>query len=121
MVDGSQAGSSVKGFTRAIYTGLTTEALSDVIEQILVDHPHLSGVWQVASPPISKYDLILELDRRLSLDLDVAADTDFECDRSLDGTRFEHATGIEVPSWDSMLDRFAADEATYLAHGGPIT
>ncbi|MDQ3911555.1 MAG: SDR family oxidoreductase, partial [Actinomycetota bacterium] len=39
----------IRGFTKAIYTGLTTAEMSRVIERVLVEHPHLSGVWQVAS------------------------------------------------------------------------
>jgi len=115
-----QAGSAVKGFTKAIYTGLTTYALTQVIEEILLDHPDLSGVWQIASDPISKFDLIVELDRRLDLGLEITADSDFECDRSLDGSRFAAATGIVVPSWDAMLDQFAADQPTYTAVGGAL-
>ena len=41
----------IRGFRRAIYTGLTTRVLGRLIERILLDHPDLHGVWQVASAP----------------------------------------------------------------------
>ena len=37
-------GTSVRGFDRAIYSGLTTLALAEVIEQVFEHHPDLTGV-----------------------------------------------------------------------------
>ncbi len=107
-------GAAVRGFDRAIYSGLTTMALAEVIEQILADHPDLTGVWHVASKPITKYQLLLELDERLALDLEIERDESFVCDRSLDGSAFATETGIMVPSWDGMLTRFVRDQPSYV-------
>ena len=109
----SQRGGHVKGFDRAVYSGLTTMALAEVIDEVLRSHPDLSGVWQVASEPITKYRLLRLLDERLGLGLDIERDEAFVCDRSLDGSRFAARTGIVVPSWEEMLDRFRDDEPTY--------
>ncbi len=110
-------GTAVRGFDRAIYSGLTTRALAEVIEAIIVDHPNLSGVWHVASDPITKYDLLVDLNERLSLDLDIERDESFVCDRSLDGSAFSAETGIEVPSWDDMLTQFVDDQSSYSGLG----
>ena len=48
----------VKGYKRAIFSGFTTQAIARVILDYVLPHPELSGVWQVASQPISKYDLL---------------------------------------------------------------
>lgn len=106
-------GNRVRGFDRAIYSGLTTMALARVVEQVLEGHPDLTGVWQVASEPITKYALLGMLDERLGLELEIERDVDFVCDRSLDGSRFGEQTGIRVPSWAEMLDEFAADQRSY--------
>jgi dTDP-4-dehydrorhamnose reductase len=114
----SNRGGRVRGFEKAIYTGLTTMALSRLIERVLVEQPSLSGVWQVASAPVTKLDLIRRLDALLGLGLEIEPDTDFECDRSLDGTGFEAVTGLRVPSWDAMLADFAADQGAYAWRDG---
>lgn len=106
-------GSRVRGFERAIYTGLTTMALSRIIERVLVERPELTGVWQIASTPITKLELIRRLDSLLDLGMEIESDSSFECDRSLDGSAFEAATGFNVPSWDDMLAGFAADQPAY--------
>jgi dTDP-4-dehydrorhamnose reductase len=109
----SQRGKAVNGFKNAIYSGLTTMALSGVVRQIIENHPTLAGLHQVASSPINKFDLITKLNNRLNLGLTITADTNFMCDRSLDGTNFSSITGIHIPSWDDMLDEFAADQEFY--------
>jgi dTDP-4-dehydrorhamnose reductase len=109
----SQKGKTVTGFKSAIYSGLTTMALSRVVRQIIEDHPTLIGLHQVASTPISKFDLITQLNNRLNLGLTITADSNFMCDRSLDGSGFSSMTGIHIPSWDDMLDEFAADQDFY--------
>jgi dTDP-4-dehydrorhamnose reductase len=98
----------------AIYSGLTTKALSLVVTQIIEQHPELYGLHQVASSPINKFDLIDKLNKHLNLGLSINPYTEFWCDRSLDGTEFISLTGIAIPSWDQMLDEFAADQNFYI-------
>lgn len=101
---------SIRGFRGAIYTGLTTRELARTIEHVLIHQPGLHGVWQVASTPISKFDLLTRLAARLGrTDVDIRPDDEFQCDRSLDGRRFAARTGYEVPSWEQMLEELAAE------------
>jgi dTDP-4-dehydrorhamnose reductase len=94
----------VRGFTHAIYTGLTTAEMSRVIESVLMEHPDLSGVWQVASEPINKYDLLIRLAEVLGReDIRIVPDGSVKTDRSLSGLAFEKATGYHAPEWDDML------------------
>ena len=49
---------TIRGFTRAIYSGLTTIELSRVIERVICQECDLHGIWHVASHPISKHELL---------------------------------------------------------------
>ncbi len=99
----------VKGFRNAIYSGLISSELAHVIERILLKHMDLSGVWNLASEPISKFDLLLKLQQRLGRkDIEITPDDNFVCDRSLDGSRFEKETGYKSPAWGQMLDVLAS-------------
>ena len=111
----SNRGKTVQGFERAVYSGLTTMALSRIVSRILDQHPTLGGVWQVASEPITKFELIVRLNDLLDLKMDVVSDATFVCDRSLDGSRFVARTGLVTPNWDSMLADFALDQSAYPA------
>ncbi len=100
----------IRGFTKAIYTGLTTAEMSHVIERILVEHPHLSGVWQVASEPISKYDLLVRFSEVLGRnDVSIVPDDTVRIDRSLLPVAFEKATGYSTPGWNEMLKELGAE------------
>jgi len=112
----SQRGKTIRGFRHAIYSGLTTRALSDVIRQVIENFPNLSGLYQVASVPISKFDLICRLNELLSLGITVVPDTEFLCDRSMDGGYFTESTNIYIPTWDEMLVEFAGDQHFYALH-----
>lgn len=109
----SQSGKIAYGYANALYTGLTTFALSSVISQILNNHASLSGLWQVSSEPISKYELMERLNQELSLEIDVMKNTDFKCDRRLDGSLFTEETGIFIPSWNEMISQFSMDQNYY--------
>lgn len=103
----SQQG-TIKGFTKAIFSGFTTQEMARIIELILVKHPSSSGLWHVASIPISKYDLLKTLKGYLNRNqLDIEPYDDFVCDRSLNASQFLEATGYQPPSWDAMLKELA--------------
>ena len=101
---------TIRGFDRALYTGFTTTEMARIIERVLTQWVDLSGVWQVASAPISKYVLLTELTAKLGRrELAIERDERFVCDRRLDGSRFNARTGYAPPSWDAMLDELAQE------------
>lgn len=98
----------IKGFRRAIYSGLTTIEMARAIEHFLVKEPELGGLWQLSSGAIDKYDLLTRLSRRLGRkDVEIVPDDDFVCDRSLDSSALMARTSYRVPAWDAMLDELA--------------
>lgn len=100
---------TIKGFRKAIYSGLTTQEMSRVIERILVQHPELSGVWQVSSDTaINKYELLTAFTEMLGRkDIQIEPDDNFVCDRSLLSEPFKKATGYKPPTWQTMLGELA--------------
>jgi len=109
-----QRGKRVKGYKKAIYTGLTTAVLAQLIGDILETRPDLTGLYQVASESISKYDLLIKLQSKLGWD-DIVIDHDdhFFCDRSLVGARFTTTTGWISPGWDEMIAGLAEEWPLY--------
>ncbi|MDX8401442.1 MAG: hypothetical protein R8K47_02295, partial [Mariprofundaceae bacterium] len=98
----------IKGFSRAIYSGFTTLEMARIIERLLCEWTAISGLWHVASEPISKLDLLRRLAALLERqDIEIVPDDAFHCDRSLDASRFNARTGYVPPSWDAMLAELA--------------
>jgi len=102
-----QRGGQVKGFTRALFSGLSTIALSRILAEVVEQHRDLAGLWHVASEPISKYDLLMLLNEAFDANITIEADDSVVIDRTLDGSRFAEATGIAVPSWREMAQELA--------------
>lgn len=109
----SQRGGSARGYAGALYTGLTTPELSGWIVKLLESFPQLQGVWQVASEPICKYDLLNLLNRALNLNVTIERDDSFACDRRLNGSRFREATGLVAPGWAEMVAKLALESSAY--------
>lgn len=95
---------TVKGFTEAIYTGFTTLEMSRIIEMMLIEFPAASGVYQVSSHPISKYELLLLIKEKLGFDIEIVPDKVFCCDRSLDSSRFRTEFNYIPPMWPAMIE-----------------
>lgn len=108
----AQAG-TVRGFTRHLFTGLTTLQLARVIEHVVLPRPELEGLWQVASAPIDKYHLLLLAKEAYGSPVTIVPDDGTACDRSLDGTRFREATGWTAPPWPEMLREMASHAEFY--------
>jgi dTDP-4-dehydrorhamnose reductase len=109
-----QRGQRIKGYQQAIYSGFSTRVLAGLISDLIETRPDLTGLYQVASEPISKYDLLIALRDKLGWDdIQIEADDNFYCDRSLVGTRFSVATGWQAPDWDEMLSGLAEEWPFY--------
>lgn len=100
----------IKGYKNAIFSGLFSAELVRVVEMILENYKSLSGIWNIAGNPTNKYDLLVSLQKLINLKgVAIAPDTSFQCDRSLDGSKFEIATGYKAPSWQDMLEELAEE------------
>ncbi len=93
----------IKGFENAIYTGFTTIELSRIIEMMLVNFPSASGLYQVSSDPINKFQLLNLFRDKFNHNIEIIPDKSFVCNRSLDSTRFRSEFGYYPPSWSNMI------------------
>lgn len=103
----SQTG-PIKGFKHAIYTGLTIIEMSRVIERMLTHHPAASGLYQVSSEPINKYELLQLFREKLGHFIEILPDETFHCDRSLDSSRFRKEFNYRPPTWEAMMEEMRA-------------
>jgi dTDP-4-dehydrorhamnose reductase len=94
---------NVKGYTRAIFSGLPTCELARVIRDLVLPHAELHGVYHVAAHPISKYDLLHMVNREYDKGLKIEPDDHLNIDRSLNASRFQEATGYVAPAWSDLI------------------
>lgn len=107
---------AVAGYTRAIFSGVTTLYLSQLVAELIQRKAQgltLAGVYNVASESISKHDLLQKLKKAYRVDIDIRPDDQKVVAKDLDGRRFTEATGLVVPSWDEMIAEMVADAGSY--------
>lgn len=103
----------VKGYRKSIYSGVTTNHLCDVVGDIILRQPRLAGLYQVASEPISKFDLLQLLRQAYGLDIEIESVDGEVADRSMNGSKFREATGYICPPWTTLVKQLANDPTPY--------
>lgn len=93
----------VKGFAKAIYSGLPSVELARVIQEFVLPRPEMNGLYHVSAKPISKLDLLTLIaavyEKKITIDPDDAV----RVDRSLSSGRFTHATGYVAVDWPELI------------------
>jgi len=98
---------SIKGYTKAIFSGLPTVELAHVIRDVVLPHPQLHGLYHVAAQPINKFDLLTLVKQTYQKEIEIVADDKLKIDRSLNADRFREATGYSTPAWPELIQKMA--------------
>lgn len=100
----SQQG-KVRGYRKAIFSGLPTVELARVVRDFVLPNTSLTGLYHVAAEPIAKYDLLQLVGAAYGRDTEIEPDDGVVIDRSLNATRFNEATGYIAPPWPALVAR----------------
>lgn len=95
----------VKGYTKAIFSGLPTVEVARLVREVVLPRPELSGLYHVASAPIAKYDLLKLIADVYGKKIEIIPDDALVIDRSLNAERFKDATGYVAPPWPELVKR----------------
>ena len=109
----AQKGKTIKGFRKALFTGLTTNKLAELVADLIENHPNLNGLYHVSSETVSKYELLKLMKDAYGLDVEIVPEEGFEMKRDLNGQRFAQAAGFDCPAWKTMMAEMAADSTPY--------
>ncbi|MHC5347863.1 dTDP-4-dehydrorhamnose reductase family protein [Metapseudomonas furukawaii] len=100
----SQTG-EVKGYAKAIFSGLPTVELALVIKDHVLAHPELHGLYHVAAAPIAKLELLRLIADQYGKAINIVPDDGLVIDRSLNCDRFRMATGYVAPAWPRLIEK----------------
>ena len=94
---------SVAGYTQAIYSGLPTIELARIIRELILPKPKLSGLYQIASEPISKFDLLSLIAKTYQKKISITKTNIPKINRSLSYAKFKKQTGYKPKSWEKLV------------------
>lgn len=95
--------STIKGYGKAIFSGITTVELEKVLSEIILPNKEIEGLYHISSLPISKYDLLTLVKNIYNKNIKIEKDEDFTIDRSLNSEKFKKEFGYSFPSWENMI------------------
>jgi dTDP-4-dehydrorhamnose reductase len=104
---------TVRGYRKVIYSGVTTNHLAKLVASIIQEHPGLNGLYQVASEPISKFNLLCLLCEAYQLDVRIEPDDLEISDRSMKCDRLREAIAYKCPAWPVLARQLAEDNTPY--------
>ena len=94
---------SVKGYARAIFSGVPTIELARIVRDYVLPNAELRGTYHVSAEPIDKLSLLRLVARTYGKDIEILPDGHVTIDRSLDSSRFRSATGYQPSSWPELI------------------
>lgn len=103
----------VKGYTQALYSGLTAVEQARVLAEYVLPNPALHGLFHLASTPISKYELLHIVGRYFGKSISITPDSSVTENKSLNATHFTRATGYTAPLWDTLIHRMHENAVRY--------
>lgn len=98
----SQSG-PVKGYAKAIFSGLPTVELARVMKDYVIPNPGLHGLYHVSVEPIDKLSLLRLVAEVYGHKIQIIPDEQVCIDRSLDSSRFCQAAGYLPPAWPELV------------------
>jgi dTDP-4-dehydrorhamnose reductase len=93
----------IKGYRKAIFSGLTSPELARVIRMVIEKFPEKSGLFHVAGTPIDKCSLLELFKERYKSPVEIVPDDTVVIDRSLDSSKFRKKFDYRPPSWPQMI------------------
>ncbi|MDX6017293.1 SDR family oxidoreductase [Shewanella indica] len=106
----------VKGYSKAVFSGLPTAYVAKVLADYVLPASSLSGLYHLSVAPIDKYSLIRKVADVYNKQIEIEKFEDFVIDRSLDSSRFQAATGFVPPSWDELINFMHSDYSKRYNH-----
>jgi dTDP-4-dehydrorhamnose reductase len=92
------------GFSQAIFSGVPTVVLAQIVRDLVIPRTELSGVYHVAAQPISKYNLLKLIAEVYGKKIEIVSSDRLVIDRSLNADRFRDATGYIAPDWLQLIE-----------------
>ena len=99
----------INGFSRVIYSGVTTVYMARLVADLIENHKDLSGIYNIASNPISKFELLHLINDNFDLGLVINKDQSIISNKTLDPSKIDNELGIKSPSWNELIIELKKD------------
>jgi len=111
----AQDGKQINGFKNTFYSGVSTIFMAQVVRNIILNFPELSGIYQLApEKPISKFELLSIAKEVFNVNVEIIPDEAHVHKPTLDASKLKNKINLIVPSWKEMMSGLALNKEFYL-------
>ena len=93
----------INGFSRVMYSGVTTVYMARLVVDLIENRKDFNGIYNIASNPISKFELLHLINDNFDLELVINKDQNIVSNKTLDASKIENELGIKSPSWNELI------------------
>ena len=97
------SGSKVEGYSKVFFSGLTTNELSKIIKKIIDKKMFFTGIYNISSKRISKYNLLEIINSIYKMRKTIIKNKKIKIDRSLNSNLFKKKFRIKINSWKRQI------------------
>ena len=97
------SGSKVEGYSKVFFSGLTTNELSKIIKKIIDKKMFFTGIYNISSKRISKYNLLVIINSIYKMRKTIIKNKKIKIDRSLNSNLFKKIFRIKINSWKRQI------------------
>jgi dTDP-4-dehydrorhamnose reductase len=104
----------IYGFSRVMYSGVTTVYMARLVADLIDNHKNLCGIYNIASKPISKFELLHLINDNFDLGLIINDNKTVISNKTLNASKIEKEIGLQPPSWDELIFELKKDYMNFI-------
>ena len=104
-----QKNKNIKGFNKVIYSGITTTKMAEIVLKLIDQFPNLSGVYNISSKPISKFELLKLWNNLFDINANIEIDNSYTSNKNLISDNFYRTISMEQPDWVELSSQLNID------------
>ena len=102
-------GESIKGFSKAVFSGLPTCYVAKLLMEYILPCPEVAGLLHLSVDPIDKYTLLKLIAEQYQKQITIAESQEMVIDRSLNSDKFRQLTQFNPPAWSELVEFMHTD------------
>ena len=108
-----QKNNNIKGFSKVIYSGITTSKMANIVLRLSDQYPNISGLYNVSSKPISKFELLKLWNILFDINANIEIDHSYISNKNLNSDMFYKTINMEQPDWVELSNQLKIDNLLF--------
>jgi len=108
-----QKNKTIKGFSKVIYSGITTTKMAEIVIKLIDHYQNISGIYNISSKPISKFELLKLWNDFFDINANIEIDKSYTSNKNLISDNFFRTISMEQPDWVELSSQLKIDNLLY--------